>query len=64
MKKVTYSIGTDPRRRRSVELYLWREEDGETIRVAKFIGHKAAKIFAKEFDFPLGEYIRAMTPDV
>ena len=56
MRKVVYSIGTNPLAgRNSSTLHLWRHEESIASRIATFQSPSMAEIFAKEFDFPLAD---------
>lgn len=59
MKKIVYSIGTDPSSKiDNVKLHLWRGEKSTIWKVATFSNHTVAEQFAKEFDFPLSDRVK------
>lgn len=58
MRKVSYSIGTNPRKKNNYTLYLWRSEKTTCHTVAKFMDHTSAELFAKEFEFPLSDDVK------
>jgi len=37
---------------------LWRKGDSKLIKVARFQNDEAARLFAEEFKFPLGESLK------
>ena len=58
MRKVSYSIGTNPLRKNNSTLYLWRTEKTTSHMVAKFMDHTSAALFANEFEFPLSDEVK------
>ena len=58
MQKISYSIGTNPRRRNCSTLYLWRSDKNGLHMVGKFMNHTIAETFAKDFAFPLSDSVQ------
>jgi len=54
---IKYYIGSHPSKKTS-KLYLWREFEGVTRKMATFSSCLAAEEFADEFEFPLAESTR------
>lgn len=58
MKKIKYSVGTDPRNRKSLNLALWRDDGKELYKVASFTSHTHAEMFIKDFGFPVSDSVK------
>ena len=58
MKKIAYSVGTDPGNRKSFKLHLWHDDGKSLSKIASFQSHTHAEMFIKEFGFPISESVK------